>query len=73
MHALLGLAAWIGIATLLGYIGRDRKFGFWGNFAVTLLLSPVVGIIVYFAQSKQHSDDRSHKANEVAVSSEATA
>jgi hypothetical protein len=55
MHALLVIITWIGVSLLLGYIGRDKKFGFWGNFLVTLLLSPLVGIILYFAQSDKHS------------------
>ena len=73
MHALLGLLAWAGIATLMGYIGRDLKFGFWGNFAVTLLLTPIVGIIVYFAQSKKHSDSKENDTSIAEAPSGATA
>ena len=54
MHAIFALLTWMAIAMLMGYIGRDKKFGFWGNFAVTLLLTPIVGIIVYFAQTDAH-------------------
>jgi hypothetical protein len=39
------------IAALIGYLGNDRKFGFWGNFFVSLLLTPVIGLLVFFAQS----------------------
>lgn len=39
------------LAALIGYLGSDRKFGFWGNFFVSLLLTPVIGLLVFFAQS----------------------
>jgi len=38
------------LASLLGYLGKDRKFGFWGNFFVSLILTPIVGVIVLLAQ-----------------------
>ncbi|MSU51941.1 MAG: hypothetical protein EXS41_00895 [Opitutaceae bacterium] len=39
------------LAALIGYLGSDRKFGFWGNFFVSLLLTPIIGLLVFFAQS----------------------
>jgi hypothetical protein len=39
------------VAALIGYLGKDRKFGFWGNFFVSLILTPVIGLLVFFAQS----------------------
>jgi hypothetical protein len=39
------------IAALIGYLGSNRKFGFWGNFFVSLLLTPIIGLLVFFAQS----------------------
>ena len=41
------------IAALLGFLGKNRKWGFWGNFAVTYVLSAVVGVIVLLAQEKK--------------------
>jgi len=70
MQGILAIAVWMGIALLMGYIGRDKKFGFWGNFAVTLLFTPIVGIIVYFAQSDKHPKCHS---NDAELKSEATA
>ena len=73
MHIILAIAVWVGIALFMGYIGKDKKFGFWGNLAVTLLLTPIVGIIVYFAQSDKHSKCCSKDNQCVEVKSEATA
>lgn len=45
---------WIFLALICGAIGSSRKMGFWGVFFVSLLLSPVVGILVaIFAKSKK--------------------
>ncbi len=41
---------YIGLCALIGYIGRDKKFGFIGNFLISLFLSPVVGLIVWLVQ-----------------------
>jgi hypothetical protein len=48
---LLGILPLVLISLLIGYLGQSRKFGFWGNFFVSLLLTPLVGLLVYFAQS----------------------
>ena len=35
---------------ILGYLGRSGKFAFWGNFFVSLILTPVIGLLVVLAQ-----------------------
>jgi len=42
---------YIGLCLLIGYIGRDKKFGFVGNFLISLFLSPLIGLIVWLVQS----------------------
>lgn len=44
---------WIAFSWLIALLGRNKRFGFFGNFLVSFLFSPVVGIIVLLA-----SDDR---------------
>ena len=34
---------------VIGLIGMNRKFGFWGYFFGSVILTPVVGIILIFA------------------------
>lgn len=41
---------------VIALFGINRKFGFWGYFFCSLLLTPFVGIIVLFA-----SDRKTHK------------
>ena len=35
---------------LMAYLGRYGKFGFWGNFFVSLIFSPIIGFLVVLAQ-----------------------
>lgn len=44
---------WIAAAWLIGILGKNRRYGFLGNFLISFLFSPVVGVIVLLA-----SDDR---------------
>jgi hypothetical protein len=45
---------WGFFAMIVGLIASDKAMGFWGGFLLSLLLSPVIGvIIVLFSKSKQ--------------------
>lgn len=44
---------WIAFSWLIALLGRNKRFGFFGNFLISFLFSPVVGLIVLLA-----SDDR---------------
>jgi uncharacterized membrane protein len=37
------------LCLVIGLIGMNRKFGFWGYFFGSVILTPVVGIILIFA------------------------
>ena len=37
---------WIVLAFLVGFAGADKKIGYWGTFGISLLLSPLIGLIV---------------------------
>ncbi len=47
------IIVWIGLSALVGYLGRDRKFGFWGYFAISVLLSWIIGLLCVFASDKR--------------------
>jgi hypothetical protein len=38
---------------LMAYLGRNGKFAFWGNFFVSLIFTPIIGIIVVLAQDNR--------------------
>lgn len=35
----------VALSVVIGFFGRKRRFGFWGYFFLSLLLTPVVGLI----------------------------
>lgn len=38
---------WVAFACLVGYLSNEKTIGFWGGFLISLLLSPVIGLIIY--------------------------
>jgi hypothetical protein len=44
------------LSALVAYIGKNRKFGFWGYFACSFLLTPIIGLVIVLA-SDPKSDD----------------
>lgn len=53
MASIFSLAIYIGLCWLIAHNGRNTKFGFWGNFAASLLLTPLVGLIILLAQDQR--------------------
>lgn len=45
--------AWIGLSFLVGLLGNGKKIGFWGVFFISLLLSPIIGLIVALVSSEK--------------------
>ncbi len=37
---------------VIGFLGRNRKFGFWGYFFGSLLFTPFVGLVLVFASDE---------------------
>lgn len=38
---------------LLGFLGMHRKFGFWGYFFGSLLLTPLIGVLLVIASDRR--------------------
>ena len=47
------LSLYVAIAASVGYFGRDRTFGFWGYFVISLLLTPMVGVLCALASDRR--------------------
>lgn len=37
---------WIGLCFIVALVGKDKSIGYWGVFFLSLLLSPLIGLIV---------------------------
>ncbi|KPA15496.1 membrane protein [Candidatus Magnetomorum sp. HK-1] len=42
------------ICLLIGLLGANRKFGFWGYFFGSILLSPIIGLCLVLASDKRN-------------------
>jgi phosphate/sulfate permease len=48
--------SWIIFSFVVGFVGSGRKIGFWGAFFLSLLLSPLIGLIIALV-SKNEADE----------------
>ncbi len=48
-----GILVLILLSALVAYIGKDRKFGFWGYFLCSFLLTPIIGLVIVLASDKK--------------------
>jgi len=46
-------AIYIAICLLIGLFGANRKFGFWGYFFGSILLTPIIGLLLVLASDKR--------------------
>jgi hypothetical protein len=44
---------YVALSALVGYLGRERKFGFWGYTVASLLISPLIGFLLVLASAKK--------------------
>ena len=45
------IAIWIGLCFLVAIAGKDKKVGYWGTFGLSLILSPLIGLIIGLASA----------------------
>ena len=43
------IAPWIVLSILIGFLGRRLRFGFWGYFFASILLTPIIGLLMLIA------------------------
>lgn len=47
--------AWFILSFIVGFIGSNRRVGFWGAFLWSLFLSPLIGVIIAVASDSNES------------------
>ena len=47
------LTIWVVGSWLIAMLGREKRFGFFGNFLIAFLFSPLVGAIVLLASDER--------------------
>jgi hypothetical protein len=48
-----GLLIYLLFCMLVGFLGRDRKFGYWGYFFASVLLTPLLGFILVLGSDRE--------------------
>jgi hypothetical protein len=51
-----GILTLLILSALVAYIGKNRKFGFWGYFACSILLTPIIGLVIVLASDKKSDE-----------------
>lgn len=41
--------AYVALSLCVAWLGRNRKFGYWGYLFGSLLFTPVIGLLLYLA------------------------
>jgi uncharacterized membrane protein YiaA len=54
---LFGLLIMIALSYFIGFLGRNRKLGFWGYFFASLVLTPLLGLLLVVATDPVKKDD----------------
>ncbi len=44
------------LSFFVGYLGRNRKMGFWGYFFASLFLTPFIGILLVIVSDKNKTE-----------------
>lgn len=52
MEQVFILLVAVGIAALVGQLGKKRKIGFGWSFALSIFLSPIIGLIITLCSKK---------------------
>jgi hypothetical protein len=46
------------LSLVMGLLGRNRKFGFWGYFFGSIVLTPLIGLLLVLASDSRTVDDK---------------
>jgi hypothetical protein len=58
LHSILLGIGYFFICYLIAFLGRKRKFGFWGYLFLTIFLTPIVGFIALLAADPKDENKR---------------
>jgi hypothetical protein len=52
---------WFLGAVIVGFLGRRQRFAFWGYFFVSILLTPIIGLLILIAATPTRATRRAIK------------
>lgn len=54
---MIPLLIYFASSLIIGWLGINRRFGFWGYFFGSLLLTPFIGLLLVLASDKKKSTE----------------
>jgi hypothetical protein len=54
-------AVWLIGAIVIGFFGRNLRFGFWGYFFASILLTPAIALLMLLAAIPLRQHRRAHR------------
>lgn len=58
MTIVVVIVAFVFLGMIIGFFGRKYRFGFWGYFFLSILLTPIVGLLALIAAMPRNDDAR---------------
>lgn len=58
---LVLVIAWVIASVLIGFMGRRQRFGFWGYFFGSMLLSPILGLLLLIGATPTREQKKSYR------------
>ncbi len=55
-YTFVFIAGWVLPSALLGLLGDNRVIGFWKSILISILLSPIIGLIIILASKSRQTD-----------------
>ena len=56
MTAMLPIALWLSGCLFVGYLGRNRRFGFYGCLVASMLLTPPLVLLIVLVTDSADED-----------------
>lgn len=58
VHAIIVFVVMLGGSIGIAFLGTNRKFGFWGYFFASMLLTPLIGLLLVISSDDPNKDDK---------------
>ena len=55
MHIVITAVVWVALSIGVGAAGKSFRFGFWGYFFASILLTPIMGLLLLAAAGPRRS------------------
>jgi hypothetical protein len=58
LHGIILFVLMLGGSIGVAFFGKNRKFGFWGYFFASMLLTPLIGLLLVISSDEPVRNDK---------------